>query len=70
MKIIGDENILTTTVTEWYKQRYDVLDIRKTSDQGLSDQALWQKVDLRKRLLITTDNLFLCTCSIMRKCEL
>jgi len=34
MKIIVDENIPATTVTELRVQDYDVLDIRGTSDQG------------------------------------
>ena len=58
MKIIVDENIPTTTVNELREQGYDVLDIRGTSDQGMTDQKLWQKAVQEKRLLITTDKGF------------
>ena len=43
MKILVDENIPATTVTELREQGHDVLDIRGTSDQGMADQELWQK---------------------------
>lgn len=58
MRIIVDENIPATTVTELREQGYDVLDIRGTSDQGITDQELWQKAVQEKRLLITTDKGF------------
>ena len=54
MKIIVDENIPATTVSELQDQGYDVLDIRGTSDQGMTDQKLWQKAVQEKRLLIST----------------
>ena len=38
---------------------HDVVDIRGTSDQGQSDSAIWQKVMVERRLLITTDKGFL-----------
>ena len=58
MKIIVDENIPATTVTDLREQGHDVLDIRGTSDQGMTDQALWQKTLEEKRLMITTDKGF------------
>jgi predicted nuclease of predicted toxin-antitoxin system len=58
MKILVDENIPATTVTELRQRDHDVLDIRGTSDQGMTDQQLWQKAIEQKRLLITTDKGF------------
>jgi len=37
---------------------HDVLDIRGTDDQGISDDLLWKKIQREKRLLITTDKGF------------
>jgi len=36
----------------------DVLDIRNTPDEGLSDEALWERARRERRLLITTDKGF------------
>ncbi len=58
MKILVDENIPATTVTELREQGYDVLDIRGTADQGMNDQDLWRKALQEQRLLITTDKGF------------
>lgn len=58
MKILVDENIPATSVTELREQGYDVLDVRGTDNQGMSDQELWQKAIEQKRLLITTDKGF------------
>lgn len=58
MKILVDENIPATTVTELREQGNDVLDIRGTSEQGMDDQQLWQKSIQERRLLITTDKGF------------
>ncbi len=58
MKILVDENIPTTTVTELREQGHDVLDIRGTSEQGMADRQLWQKAVQEQRLLITTDKGF------------
>lgn len=58
MKILVDENIPATTVTELREQGHDVMDIRGTNDQGMPDQELWQKAIEQKRLLITTDKGF------------
>ena len=58
MKILVDENIPASTVTELREQGHDVLDIRGTSDQGMADQELWQKAVQEQRLLITTDKGF------------
>jgi len=58
MKICVDENIPLITVVELRKLGHDVLDIRGTDDQGISDDFLWEKVQKEKRLLITTDKGF------------
>jgi predicted nuclease of predicted toxin-antitoxin system len=58
MKILVDENIPATTVTELREQGYDTLDVRGTNEQGMSDKELWQKAVRQKRLLITTDKGF------------
>jgi len=43
MKILVDENIPLMTVRKLDEQGYDVIDIRGTDDQGITDEALWQK---------------------------
>ena len=51
MKILVDENIPLMTVRELREQGFDVVDIRGTEDQGITDEVLWQKVrkESRKR---------------------
>jgi predicted nuclease of predicted toxin-antitoxin system len=58
MKICVDENIPWVTVLELRKLGHDVLDIRGSDEQGISDDILWEKVRREKRLLITTDKGF------------
>lgn len=58
MKICVDENIPLITVDELKNLGHDVLDIRGTAEQGLTDELLWEKVQREKRLLITTDKGF------------
>ena len=58
MKILVDENIPLMTVRKLHEQGYDVIDIRGTDDQGITDEALWQKSQTDKSLLITTDKGF------------
>ena len=58
MKIFIDENIPLVTVKELVLQGYDVVDIRGTDDQGITDEVLWQKAQDLKCLLITTDKGF------------
>lgn len=41
MKIFVDENIPLKTVKELVLQGYDVVDIRGTEDQGITDEVLW-----------------------------
>jgi len=40
MKIFVDENIPLVTVKELVLQGYDVVDIRGTDDQGITDEIL------------------------------
>jgi predicted nuclease of predicted toxin-antitoxin system len=58
MDILVDENIPLMTVQQLRNIGHDVLDIRGTADQGISDELLWNKVYQEKRLLITTDRGF------------
>jgi predicted nuclease of predicted toxin-antitoxin system len=59
LKIFVDENIPSRTVEALRSFGHDVVDIRGTPDQGLSDSAIWNKVAKEQRLLITTDKGFL-----------
>jgi len=58
MKIFVDENIPSMTVRELRSKGFDVADIRGTTNQGITDEELWQSVQKQKRLLITTDKGF------------
>ena len=58
MKIFLDENIPLMTVRELREQGHEVIDIRGTDDQGITDEVLWQKAQAEKCLLITTDKGF------------
>ena len=58
MRLCVDENIPTMTVRALRDMGHDVWDVRGTNDEGTSDQALWQKAQREKRLLITTDRGF------------
>ena len=58
MKIFVDENIPLITVKELVQQGFDVIDIRGTKDQGITDEVLWQKAQEQHCLLITTDKGF------------
>jgi predicted nuclease of predicted toxin-antitoxin system len=58
MKIFVDENIPLMTVQALRKLGHDVLDIRGTADEGMTDDVLWEMVQREGRLLITTDKGF------------
>lgn len=58
MKILVDENIPLMCAEQLRDMGHDVLDIRGTTDQGISDELLWDKACREKRLLITTDRGF------------
>ena len=58
MKICVDENIPLNTVAELRNLGHDVLDIRGTVNQAISDDVLWEMIQQQNRLLITTDKGF------------
>ena len=58
MDILVDENIPLMSVEQLCEMGHDVLDIRGTADQGISDELLWNKTYAERRLLITTDRGF------------
>ncbi len=58
MKIFVDENVPLITVRTLREMGHDVIDIRGTPDEGMTDDALWEIVQQQERLLITTDKAF------------
>lgn len=58
MRICVDENIPLKTVSQLRNLGHDVLDIRGTPDQGISDELLWKRIQNERRLLIRTDKGF------------
>jgi len=60
MKILVDENIPMMTVEQLCRMKYDVIDIRGTSEQGITDHLLWDKACREKCILVTTDRGFAC----------
>jgi len=59
VRVFVDENIPKLTVDYLNSAGHDVLDLRKTPQEGLSDEKVWALVRRQKRLLITTDKGFL-----------
>jgi predicted nuclease of predicted toxin-antitoxin system len=58
MNICVDENVPAVTVEQLRNLGHDVLDIRGTPDQGMTDEMLWARVQSEQPLLITTDKGF------------
>ena len=58
MKVLVDENIPLMTVEELRLKGFDVIDIRGSAQQGITDDVLWLKAQQEKRLFITTDKGF------------
>ena len=58
MKILVDENIPLLCVSYLLDAGHDVADIRGTQEEGLPDEAVWNKAQGDGRLLITTDKGF------------
>ncbi len=58
MRILVDENIPLTTVEKLRSLGHDVVDIRGTDEEGLSDELIWNKAVSDNRLFITTDKGF------------
>jgi predicted nuclease of predicted toxin-antitoxin system len=59
VRILVDENIPKRTVDQLRADGNDVLDLRNTPKEGISDDDIWNLVKRQKRLLITTDKGFL-----------
>jgi predicted nuclease of predicted toxin-antitoxin system len=58
MKIFVDENIPAMTVRELRRLGHEVMDIRGTENEGMTDDVIWKMVKKDGRLLITTDKGF------------
>ena len=58
MNIFVDENIPLITVETLRKEGHDLIDIRGTKNEGISDDEIWQLTQYERRLLITTDKGF------------
>jgi predicted nuclease of predicted toxin-antitoxin system len=58
MDILVDENTPLMSVERLRKMGHNVLDVRGTAEQGISDELLWKKASHEKRLFITTDRGF------------
>ena len=58
MDILVDENIPLMTVVQLRDMGNNVIDIRNTAEESLTDEALWNRAIDEKRLLITTDKGF------------
>lgn len=59
MKIFVDENIPVMTVRELRNMGHDVVDIRGTELEGITDEEILKVVEKEKRLLVTTDRGFI-----------
>ena len=58
MRLLVDENVPRMTVEALRAAGHDVADGRGTSQEGLSDRALWEVAQAEQRVLITTDRGF------------
>lgn len=58
MKIFVDENIPLMTVKYLRGFGHEVVDIRGTEEEGMTDEDIWQMVQRRGYLLVTTDKGF------------
>ena len=58
MKVLVDENMPNLVVRNLRAFGCDVLDVRGTESEGISDDELWKLAQREKRLLITTDRAF------------
>ena len=58
MKIFVDENIPAITVRELRQNGHDIMDIRGTDNEEMTDEGIWKRVQKDGRLLITTDKGF------------
>lgn len=58
MKIFVDENIPSITARELLQNGHDIMDLRGTDNEGMTDEDIWKTVQKDRRLLITTDKGF------------
>ncbi|MEK6693270.1 MAG: DUF5615 family PIN-like protein [Nitrospirota bacterium] len=58
MKIFADENIPFMTVKELRRLGHEVVDIRGTKEEGMTDEDIWKMVQKTGCLMITTDKGF------------
>jgi predicted nuclease of predicted toxin-antitoxin system len=58
MRILVDENIPNVTVSTLRGAGHDVMDIRGTPHQGMTDEELWSLAQTEARMLVTTDKGF------------
>lgn len=58
MRILVDENIPRIAVEHLLRMGHDLIDVRSTPEEGLSDEELWNKAQHAACLLITTDKGF------------
>jgi predicted nuclease of predicted toxin-antitoxin system len=58
MRILVDENIPNVTIEYLRSVGHDVLLLRGTSAQGMTDEALWAQAQRERRLVVSTDKGF------------
>jgi predicted nuclease of predicted toxin-antitoxin system len=58
MKIFVDENIPAITVRDLRQNGHDIMEIRGTDKEGMTDEDIWKMAQKDGRLLITTDKGF------------
>jgi predicted nuclease of predicted toxin-antitoxin system len=58
MKALVDENIPLMTVRALREMGHDVLDVRGTAREGMSDDEMWDLAQQEQRLVVTTDKGF------------
>jgi predicted nuclease of predicted toxin-antitoxin system len=58
VKVFVDENIPAMTVRELRKLGHEIMDIRGTEHEGMTDEDVWEMVQKNGMLLITTDKGF------------
>ena len=59
MKLLTDENIATSVVRALRSAGHDILDVKEMKEYGISDQAIIQKAQKQKRIIVTHDKDFL-----------
>jgi predicted nuclease of predicted toxin-antitoxin system len=57
-KIFVDENIPLISVLELKRKGFEIIDVRGTGLEGISDEEVWNIAQQKQCLLITTDKSF------------